>query len=152
MTSDQSERVHDDIRSVVQLSTRMNQLDLFRKTDKLNKGLPIDEPDPVPTTPDNTGLNLRMHDLQFRQLQLQGLRIGGGELKGQAGKIIGTMYRESQTMQEAQLHAARQRMVKLIQPLEGDEEFASEDEQTEPNGQTEPQHEYAYKPVIDTNL
>ena len=143
--------VHATIRNIAQLSTRMNQLNLFSQTQGTIEPSTEEAAKPIPAITGHT----RPHEFHYRQLQ--GLRVGTEQLEGAAGKLIGEIYRESQTMQEAQLLAAREKMEKLAEseetlPEASLEEFLSDEPQEEKPPEKKPQHEYAYNPVIDTRL
>ena len=139
-------RVHDTIRNIAQLSTRMNQLNLFSQTQGTIEPSPEEAGKPAPAITGHT----RPHEFHYRQLQ--GLRIGTEQLEGAAGKLIGEIYRESQTLQEAQLLAAREKMTKPVEPEETPPEASLEEFLSDEPSEKKPQHEYAYNPVIDAKL
>jgi len=71
----------------------------------------------------------------FRQTQLSRLNEGISRLEVAVAQQVGSLYREGQVMQEAQLRLVREG----AKPVTDEEERAKE-------------HEYAYKPVIDASL
>ena len=164
-TNPEKAHVEETIRNISQLSSRMNQLNLYAQ----NHGIldpnapkqtiippPPKEGEPIEVTPTAGAAKPGEH----KHRQLQGLQIGATQLGGNAGKIIGALYRNSQTMQEAQLRVAREKAAKLLEqaeesaPEESLEEFLSEEETQEEEAPPEkiPQHEYAYQPVVDARL
>ena len=164
-TNPEKAHVEETIRNISQLSSRLNQLSLYAQ----NHGIldpnaptqtiippPPKEGDPIEVTPTAGAAKPGEH----KHRQLQGLQIGAAQLEGNAGKIIGEIYRNSQTMQEAQLRVAREKAAKMLEqteePEEPPEEFLSDEEHPEPPPETPPekipQHEYAYQPVVDARL
>lgn len=176
MDKNNQEKAHveETIRNISQLSSRMNQLNLYAQNNGiLDPNMPTQtiippppkEGDPIEVNP--TAGSAKPGEYKHRQLQ--GLQIGTTELVGNAGKIIGALYRNSQTMQEAQLRVAREKTAKMLEPILPEEELEAEG--INPNSQNEesqeekiaekpvekppeniPQHEYAYQPVVDARL
>lgn len=161
--------VEETIRNISQLSSRMNQLSLYAQ----NHGIldpnapkqtvmppPPKEGEPIEVTPTAGAAKPGEH----KHRQLQGLQIGATQLEGNAGKIIGALYRNSQTMQEAQLRVAREKTAKMLEQAtepvaeEPLEDFLPETEEALPEPpppekpEKIPQHEYAYQPVVDARL
>lgn len=153
-------QIHNNIKGVAQLSSRMNQLNLFYKDQRVFEGEPPPPPPPeppkeggpkpiVPTGPGQPRPN------EFRNRHVQGLRLGADQLGGAAGRFIGSIYKDSQKLQEAQLRIARERTAKLVEPIGLDEQ--PENTEAKPTEKPQPpnpdqEHEFAYNPVVDTRL